>query len=384
MSGISGTREELLAQAKIVLSALLAEKIRTPENTESFPWFTLNKLRKSVPALVQLKKLSPPQLIASAAISLLGFSACQELAQRFALEFSIFSPSAKTHLIFLGHPGDLSSANHVFVLLGDAFIPETLETGKTDHVRFPNPEFFMPLDSFIAAQLKTQAIFSDPLLELVASEPTELSPLTTYCDKHRITHVLAIRSYASTPGFLDTVAPIKEKALWVAREIKEEMEEKIGIKSAGGAGRESHSAAEVVTLFLDHLKTSPELQLKKEALEALKIKYKLTKHTSAELEKGLRRAAFEKNKSDITSFLSFGVDINAAGPESGKTALHIAVEKNDLELVLFLLQRNANMNLKDKENKTPKDYVRSEAMSAALIQVELMQKMSELMTSPAP
>ena len=45
-----------------------------------------------------------------------------------------------------------------------------------------------------------------------------------------------------------------------------------------------------------------------------------------------------------------------AKDKTGKTALHIAVERNRIELVTVLLSHGAKGNIKDNHDKTPLDY----------------------------
>ena len=51
--------------------------------------------------------------------------------------------------------------------------------------------------------------------------------------------------------------------------------------------------------------------------------------------------------------LKWGADINAFN-STGQTALHIAVERSD-RLVKFLAERGAELDLKDKDGRTPLD-----------------------------
>jgi ankyrin repeat protein len=66
-------------------------------------------------------------------------------------------------------------------------------------------------------------------------------------------------------------------------------------------------------------------------------------------------------RSRIISSPLIKLDINAAGPLSGKTALHVAVEKNHIEIIKFLLEKSADSTRRDKDGKIPEDYVTTEA-----------------------
>lgn len=50
-----------------------------------------------------------------------------------------------------------------------------------------------------------------------------------------------------------------------------------------------------------------------------------------------------------------GVDVNWTDSE-GRTALHMAVDRNNLEIVEFLIKHGANLNIQDHEGSTPLHY----------------------------
>ncbi|GAB4223900.1 MAG: hypothetical protein Tsb005_20120 [Gammaproteobacteria bacterium] len=84
-------------------------------------------------------------------------------------------------------------------------------------------------------------------------------------------------------------------------------------------------------------------------------KYALTDESSTELERGLRKAVVNNIPSDIPRFIKLSVNINAAN-KAGKTALHLAVEKNLIDCTKVLLEQGANFTISDKANKTAYDY----------------------------
>jgi ankyrin repeat protein len=95
-------------------------------------------------------------------------------------------------------------------------------------------------------------------------------------------------------------------------------------------------------------------------------KYKLTGNSLLELEKALRNAVANNqiDQIDDVKFLCsplIKLDINAAGPLSGKTALHVAAEKNHIEIIKFLLEKSADSTRRDKDGKIPEGYVTTEA-----------------------
>ncbi len=99
-----------------------------------------------------------------------------------------------------------------------------------------------------------------------------------------------------------------------------------------------------------------ELQHRRQEIDNLIKKYKLKNSSQLELEKGLRRAASQKNKEDVEIFISYVENIDAQGAESGKTALHQASEASSLECVRILLGYGAHANVKDTDRKIPSEY----------------------------
>src|SRR5207244_3502995 len=77
-------------------------------------------------------------------------------------------------------------------------------------------------------------------------------------------------------------------------------------------------------------------------------------------------AASGRNEADAIEALSLclksGADVNAFNT-TGQTALHIAVERSDA-LVRFLVERGAEMDLKDRDGRTPLDIAMGVSASA--------------------
>ncbi len=93
------------------------------------------------------------------------------------------------------------------------------------------------------------------------------------------------------------------------------------------------------------------LELKKDLIDLNK------KHASLRMNPLLY--AIKKNYFAIADvFLSNGANINVAEEGTQRTALHIAVLKNNLGMVNFLLKRNADHTLQDASGLTPLGYAR--------------------------
>lgn len=51
-------------------------------------------------------------------------------------------------------------------------------------------------------------------------------------------------------------------------------------------------------------------------------------------------------------FIDYGIDVNEQHPATGCTALHYAFSKENKEMVEYLIDRDADMQIKDKRGKT--------------------------------
>lgn len=97
--------------------------------------------------------------------------------------------------------------------------------------------------------------------------------------------------------------------------------------------------------------------------EKLLEKYSLENGDSANLEKGLRRAAALKCTSDMRLFLTHVQDVNAQdrNPTSRKTALHWSAEKNDKDGYDLLVASGAKDDIPDALDRTPSQILAAHA-----------------------
>jgi prophage maintenance system killer protein len=86
-------------------------------------------------------------------------------------------------------------------------------------------------------------------------------------------------------------------------------------------------------------------------------KYILKDKTPASFAQGLRKATAKNQISDMEYFIPL-CDVNRKddNPQSGKTALHLAVIANSPNAVKLLLERGADPSIQDATNNTPLDY----------------------------
>ncbi len=74
----------------------------------------------------------------------------------------------------------------------------------------------------------------------------------------------------------------------------------------------------------------------------------------------LHYTAYHGHGSTATLFLDRGANVNARSHHDGVTPLHCACFKKHLRLIEFLQARRGDMTIKDKNGKTPQDYLDAE------------------------
>lgn len=74
------------------------------------------------------------------------------------------------------------------------------------------------------------------------------------------------------------------------------------------------------------------------------------------------------NLFDVMAMLGSGrVDVNAKEPVYGRTALMVASDWGHFEIVKYLVENGANVNLKDKDGKTALDFAETNEIRQFLI-----------------
>ena|SRR3990167_3727201 len=217
----SNSGENLLVRAKILLDALAKEAIHTPESgiDKLAIGVRLNKLRK-VTAEIS-KQYVAPGLTGCVAMTLLKVAACQELAQRFALDYFLKFKEAHVSLIFLHNSKDMEGDNHVFVLVGAINVPESLIIGRGNgSTTITEPKDHLLITDFLKRQ-HPNAVVVDPLLNCADFVNKGNQELLRYCQQHQITHVTAVRSYVSALNIISMAAEIKNNAQDVVRQVNQ-------------------------------------------------------------------------------------------------------------------------------------------------------------------
>lgn len=198
-----------LRRAREILSLLDAENISSDEN------HLMLKVARDL-TLKMANGMSAPGLTSNVATTLCGVGLCQELGQRFVLEYCLKHGEQNVGLVFLH---DTGKGNHVFTYIGTPKIPDDLFIGRGGQATAFSGNRKTSLDDFITAN--SDIIFVDPLLKFAGSAD-QLQPLIEYCREHEITHVAGVRDYANTSGLVENAAEIKSNAERIAGRIKRE------------------------------------------------------------------------------------------------------------------------------------------------------------------
>lgn len=176
----------------------------------------LDLARKSLMPLAQLRQMPGPGMTSSIATTLLGVGLCEELSQRFALEYILKYQDQQVNLVFLANPDSMHD-NHFVVLIGDVNAPDHLIKGRGASEISIYPKECQPIKSFF--EKNPRAVIADPLLDAVCVVGEDMALLNAYCHAHKITHVAGIRSYKETPHLLETAPSIKANAIRLCSEF---------------------------------------------------------------------------------------------------------------------------------------------------------------------
>lgn len=200
-------------KALIVLESLKKEKICSDQDKRGFS--KLLSVARTVTAQ-HIAKLGmiPPGLTASVAITLLKVGLCQELSQRFILEYAINFKEQNINLIFLSNPVSChTKEDHMLVMIGDAIATDDLFIGRSA-AAVSLAESGQLFTEFLTSN--KAAVFADPLLDCAGTSEQGLEPLFEYCQKYNLTHIVGIRSFKSIPKFVETAVTVKSNAIQIA------------------------------------------------------------------------------------------------------------------------------------------------------------------------
>jgi len=211
------TRRAYFERAKKILQIIQEEKISSLPKNKAFGK-ALESARQLTQAAAIEAKMIGPGLVGCVATTLMGMGLCQELSQRFVLEYCILYKEKNVSLIFLSGPN--TKNNHALVLIGSpAGIPDNLYVGRGgSDVLVDMSSVTLSLPEFLAAN--QQSTLADPLVGCAGISDEEMAPLLKYCSEHRLTHVIGVRSFLNTPSLVENANSIKANAVKISTEIR--------------------------------------------------------------------------------------------------------------------------------------------------------------------
>lgn len=326
---MSQSRSSLPA-AHEILNQMNNEKISSSqETTEERTKISL--VRKLTNDFTNSGGYPMPGMTANVASTLLKVGLCQELSQRYALEYIIKYQRADVNLIFTNSlPLSPSNENHGFVYIGKVNAPDALFIGRGNANSNFNTAASQTIESFFANNKEGQ--FADPFLNCAGNSQEELANLFDYFKKYKITHVIGVKSYAETLHLVENAATVKQNASRVAEQVKP---------------------------YISFLHSNfSSLNEDRNALKQLIKKYSLPDTTQASIEKGLRNAATNNQLEDLKLFTKAVQNINATDSNAKvkRTALHWAAIKGHTECYQWLLEQGAVNTIADADGKTANDY----------------------------
>jgi len=201
-----------LDEANDILRILKNEQI----NSSSEFNMVINSIRKITEVVIASKgEMLAPSLTACVALTYLKLGLCQELGQRFLLEYCLKYKKKDLNFIFLFNPNDLN-INHLLIQFGSVNATDDLFVGR-DKKQTALSNKSIKLIDFLENNAKS--LFVDPLLNLTISTNVEMVILKNYCNQQGLTEVRGVRSFLSTPQLVENAAAIQKQAQNVAQEV---------------------------------------------------------------------------------------------------------------------------------------------------------------------
>ncbi len=341
---MSNSRTELLKQAKDILSILDNAKIvKGRENLQSAP-ARLDVVRQMMHSTVRRTgKFDSSGLLITTATTFFRIGLCQELTNRFLLEYCLKYKKNDVTVIILGNPTlGHRPVDHMLVVLGPIKAPSSLVMGL-------DPIGACILNSNKANQSlidffknNNNSVFVDPLLDCFGNSKEELYPLMQYCDKHDLTHVIGIFPY-----HLNNIAEKAELIKSNAYELATSIAKILGIKLDPMTPSTSPSPYQTSIPLFDNSK-----------ITSLLKKYNLQNDSQASLEKALRIAANNNQVDDLKILIKVIKNIDAADNQKTKrTAAHWAAFNNHQECYQLLVKAGASVTIEDADGKNALQYM---------------------------
>ena len=322
-----------LERSREILTSLRQEGIRTLENTSDAESKELaariNFLRDLL--LRAWDERPSPILTRCAALTMMKVSACHELAQRFALEYFVRFKEANVSLVCAASEEDVAE-NHCFLLVGRAVVNKELMVSEGP---IAEKKYHVPIREFFARQ-RADTVIVDPLTDFAGVANGPCTNVVSYCDRHKITKVFGISTYA-------------ESILPVAEQVKANAQKLADIYMSGRKSRESHQ--------------SQDGRSSQDLLIGLMQKFKLDPTELGKKpvrEQALRRAVMFGTPEDVGILLLTGIDINAQddNPAKKHTALHLALINQRFDHAKYLIGLGARIDIPNADGVIAKDLIR--------------------------
>jgi hypothetical protein len=334
-------KQRYLDRANNIMKMLKNENIRS-EGDKIF-WKQLDTIRIVTFDIANQSKIIAPALTSCVASTLLKFGLCQELAQRFVLEYCIKYKEKNISQIFMVN-FENDAKNHALVYISDSpfEVPELMFEANNGCLNTRKASY--TIDKLLSEN--NSGIFADPFLNCIGNSKNELAPLLRYCTEKSITHVGSIKSYFDTPFLVENASRIKENATEIANRIK---------------GNFTYKAL----LATPPSPSSAHSFFNQEDINSLIKKYNLPDNSQESLEKGLRNAATNDKYDDLKIFIKHvkNIDAQDSNPKVRRTALHWAAIKKHDRCYQLLLASGAKDNISDANGESAANYSNTAALT---------------------
>lgn len=324
---MSQTRPNL-QNAKDILDIINNEKICSSQDT-SEQRTTLRLLRELTGQFANDAHYAMPGMTANVASTLLKVGLCQELSQRYALEYMIKYKSSEISLIFTSSlPIGSQHETHGFVYIGRVNAPDALFLGRNLNTLI-QVQTNQPIETFFANN--TSGVFVDPLLNCSGNSPAELAKLFVYFNQYKITHVVGVKFFKDNDRLVENAPVLKQNAAQIAEQVRP-----------------------YISFAHSNL---PFINENQSEINKLVKKYSLPDISQTSLEKGMRNAATNNQLEDLKLFTKYVKNINAtdSNPLIKRTALHWAAFKGHKDCYDWLLNHDATDST-DANGKKAHDY----------------------------
>src|SRR3990167_5087773 len=211
-------RAQYIQRANDIFELLSKEKIISSGGADFSE--KLNLARGLTAQLAHASGIIAPNLTACVATTLLKVGLCQELAQRFVLEYILQYQDTDIGLIFLVNIDDPSKSNHALVYIGSVTVPEQLMMGRGSGKLMIDPtKNNQSLSDFFEKNKANEGILADPLFHCAGISIEEIMAMIIYCGQYAIKHVCGVRPYNNIPHLIKNVWTIKNNAIHIAQTL---------------------------------------------------------------------------------------------------------------------------------------------------------------------